>query len=60
MAIGDDFSLNAAGDIRHVANTNHYTVLELHRWLQDLADNESSASGGDITAITSLTPSTRS
>ena len=60
MAIGDDFTLNADGDIRHTANTNHYTVLELHRWLQDLADNESSASGGDITDITSLTPSERS
>ena len=60
MAIGDDFTLNAAGDIRHDANNNHYTVLELHRWLQDLADNASSASGGDITDITSLTPSARS
>jgi len=59
MAIGDDFTLNVGGDIRHTANTNHYTVLELHRWLQDLADNESSASGGDITDITSVTPSRR-
>jgi hypothetical protein len=60
MAIGTDFTLNAAGDIRHDSGSTHYTVLELHRWLQDLADNESSASGGDITDITSLTPSERS
>lgn len=59
MAIGDDFSLNVGGDVRHVANANHYTVLELHRWLQDLADNSDSASGGDITDITSVTPSRR-
>ena len=57
--IGDDFSVNAAGDIRHVANTNHYTVLELHRWLQDLADN-AEASGNDIIDISRATPSERS
>lgn len=61
MAIGDDFSVSASGDIRHVANTNHYTVLALHRWLQDLADNESTAGGAnDIVDITSNTPSERS
>jgi hypothetical protein len=61
MAIGDDFSVNASGDIRHTANSNHYTVLELHRWLQDLADNESTAGGSDdIVDITSFTPSERS
>lgn len=59
MAIADDFSVNAAGDIRHVANTNHYTVLELHRWLQDLADNAESA-GNDIIDISRATPSERS
>jgi len=61
MAIGDDFSVNTSGDIRHVANTNHYTVLELHRWLQDLADNASTAGGSDdVLDITSATPSSRS
>jgi hypothetical protein len=59
MAIGDDFSVNAAGDIRHVANTNTYTVLELHRWLQDLAD-DAEASGNDIIDISRATPSERS
>jgi hypothetical protein len=59
MAIGDDFSVNVAGDIRHVANTNNYTVLELHRWLGDLAD-DASAAGNDLVDITSDTPSERS
>jgi hypothetical protein len=59
MAIGDDFEVQNDADIRHVANTNHYTVLELHRWLQDLADDAASA-GNDVLDITKLTPSERS
>lgn len=58
MAIGDDFSVNAAGDIRHVSGTATYTVLELHRWLQDLADDQQ-ASGNDLVDITVYTPSER-
>ena len=59
MAIADDFSVNASGDIRHSSGTATYTVLELHRYLQDLADN-ASASGDDVLDITSATPSERS
>jgi len=59
MAIGDDFSVATNGDIRHVSGTSTYTVLELHRWLQDLAD-DASASGNDLVDITSSTPSERS
>ena len=59
MAIGDDFGVAANGDIRHTGGTATYTVLELHRWLQDLADNASS-SGNDIMDITRGTPSERS
>jgi hypothetical protein len=62
MAIGDDFTITynaGAYDIRHSANTNTYTVLELHRWLQDLADDEA-FSGNDELDITSPTPSERS
>jgi len=59
MAIGDDFSVNSSGDIRHVSGSTHYTVLELHRWLQDLAD-DAEASGNDIIDITRSTPSERS
>ena len=59
MAIADDFSVNASGDIRHVSGSSTYTVLELHRFLQDLAD-DASASGNDLIDITSDTPSDRS
>ena len=60
MAIADDFTITVDGDIRHDANTNHYTVLELHRWLQSLADDEAPATSDDILDITNLTPSERS
>jgi hypothetical protein len=59
MAIGDDFSVNASKEIRHVSGTTTYTVLELHRWLQDLADDPT-AGGNDLIDITSDTPSDRS
>ena len=55
-----DFSVSAGGDIRHVGTEiDTYTVLELHRWLQDLAD-DASAGGDDYLDITSSTPSERS
>ncbi|MCK5015600.1 MAG: hypothetical protein KAS32_00895 [Candidatus Peribacteraceae bacterium] len=59
MAIADDFSVTTGGDIRHESGSTTYTVLELHRWLQDLADDEE-ASGNDLLDITSSTPSERS
>lgn len=59
MAIGDDFSVAVNGDIRHVSGTTTYTVLQLHRWLQDLAD-DAEAGGNDLIDITSDTPSERS
>jgi len=59
MAIGDDFSIAANGDIRHVSGATTYTVLELHRWLGDLADNAEST-GNDFMDITRYTPSSRS
>lgn len=59
MAIETDFSVAVNGDIRHVANTNHYTVLELHRFLQSRVDDESPASGDDYLDITTTTPSER-
>jgi len=58
MAIGDDFEVQANGNIRHVSGTSTYTVLELHRWLQDLADN-ATASGDDLLDITYPNPSAR-
>ena len=58
MAIADDFSVAANGDIRHTSGSTNYTVLEFHRYLQDLADNASTA-GDDILDITDNTPSDR-
>jgi hypothetical protein len=59
MAIADDFSVAVNGDIRYTGTTTNYTVLELHRFLQDLADNASS-SGDDLHDITDSTSSDRS
>ena len=59
MAIQDDFSVAANGDIRHTSGTTTYTVLELHRWLQDLAD-DAAASNNDYVEISTETPSDRS
>jgi hypothetical protein len=48
------------GDIRWTGGaTPNYTVLELHRFLQDLAD-DAQAAGNDLVDITSDTPSVRS
>lgn len=59
MPIGTDFSIAANGDIRHVSGTSTYTVLELHRWLGQLADDEQAAVN-DLVDITTYTPSDRS
>ena len=59
MTIASDFSVDpTTGNIRHVSGTTNYTVLELHRWLQDLADQQQ-ASGDDLIDITTVTPSAR-
>lgn len=59
MAIADDISVATNGDIRWTGATATYTVLEFHRFLQDLAD-DAVASGDDLLDITSDTPSDRS
>ncbi len=59
MAIGDDFSIDNLKNIRHVSGATNYTVLEMHRWLGDLADDPE-ATDTDILDITVLTPSERS
>lgn len=59
MAIADDFTVAANGDIRADSPAATYPVLDLHRWLQDLAD-QAAASGDDLVDITSATPSERS
>jgi hypothetical protein len=60
MAIGDDISVDSSGNIRWTGGAStYYTGLQLHRWLQDLAD-DAQASGDDLIDITSDTPSERS
>lgn len=57
MAIETDFSVTrSSGNIRAIAGTENYTVLELHRFLMDLADDASSA-GDDELDITDPVPS---
>jgi hypothetical protein len=56
MAIGDDFEIQNDKDIRYTGTTTNYTVLALHRWLQDLADDASTANS-DFMDITRDTPS---
>lgn len=59
MAIADDFSVAANGDIRYVGSTANYSVIEFHRWLGDLMD-DAQASGNDLLDITDATASERS
>jgi len=58
MAIQDDFSISATGDIRYTGSGANYTVIALHRWLGDLMD-DAQASGNDILDITDATASER-
>jgi hypothetical protein len=63
--VPSDWSIDATGLITYVgdphggASPSYATVLELHRWLQDLADDES-ATGDDLVDIVKSTPSERS
>jgi hypothetical protein len=56
MPIGTDFSINSSGDVRHISGTTVYTVLQLHEWLQDLADDPSPV-GDDEVSILADNPS---
>jgi hypothetical protein len=59
MAIGDDFEIQNDKDIRYTGTVANYTVLELHRWLQGLAD-DAGAAGDDFMDMTKDTPSDKS
>ncbi len=65
MAIADDVAIDLSGNIYYTgavhgaAGAGYYTVIELHRYLQDLAD-DAVASGDDLIDITVDTPSDRS
>lgn len=58
MAIEDDFTINQSRVIQLRANHSgeQYSVLELHRWLQSLADDPAN---DNIINITSPNPSAR-
>lgn len=51
-----DFSVSSTGDVRSVSGTTVYSILELHQWLQDLADN-ALPSGDDNVSILGSNPS---
>lgn len=55
MPINTDFSVVGV-NIRHIAGTTVYTALDLHQWLQDLAD-DAAASGDDNVSILTANPS---
>ena len=55
MAIVDDFSVNTTGNVRHTSGSTIYSVLELHAWLQDLAD-DAAATGNDLLDILAPNP----
>jgi len=65
MAIANDIAINGSGDIYYTgaahgaAGAGYYSVIELHRYLQDLAD-DATAAGDDLIDITVDTPSDRS
>jgi hypothetical protein len=62
MTINTDFEIQNDKDIRYIgaahgaSGAGYYTVLELHRWAQDLAD-DAAAAGDDLMDITRETPS---
>lgn len=61
MIDASKFTIDASGNIRQVSafvpGTNtRYSTLELHAWLQDLADNPT-ASGDDLVSVLGNNPS---
>jgi hypothetical protein len=56
MSVATDFAIDGSGNITHVSGTTVYPVLQLHEWLQDLAD-DASAIGDDSLSILSSNPS---
>jgi hypothetical protein len=58
-AVNTDKTIRYVGAAHGVAGANYVTVLELHRWLQDLADDQASALD-DFMDITRDTPTDKS
>ena len=59
MPIATDVSVASNGNIRYTGTVANYSVIELHRFLQGLAD-DALAAGDDLLDITNSTPSDRS
>lgn len=65
MAIEDDIAVDSSGNfyytgaVHGAAGAGYYSVIEFHRYAQDLAD-DAVASGDDLIDITSETPTDRS
>lgn len=57
MTIDTDFTVGTNGDIRHVSGTTVYSVLDLHQWLQDMADDANTSVSGDNVSILTANPS---
>lgn len=53
MTIDIDFSIDTSGNIRHVSGTTVYSTLQLHAWLQDLADNAATSSDDNVSILSS-------
>lgn len=51
MPIGSDFSV-VGTNIRHTSGSTVYSVLDLHQWLQDLADDANSSGDDDVSILT--------
>jgi hypothetical protein len=46
-----DFSISAGGDLRSAAGSTVYDVLDLHAWLQDLADNAGPTADDNVSIL---------
>lgn len=46
-----DFEIQTDGDLRSVAGSSVYSVLDLHAWLQDLADNSAPAADDNVSIL---------
>lgn len=46
-----DFSVSVGGNIRSVAGSAVYSVLDLHAWLQDLADNSGPTADDNVSIL---------
>lgn len=46
-----NFSIASNGDLRHAAGSTVYSVLDLHAWLQDLADNPGPTADDNVSIL---------